>query len=107
MVSPGGHTIKPVPGKSWFFPPAAQLRLILGWILRLKQLFLKEKLFYLLRITLPSLFTEKEGKKEGREGGTEWKKGEKEEENVCYCLLSFLIIFFTWLIDQKILQWKK
>lgn len=55
---------------------------------------------FLLNWELPSLhfFTEKEGRREeGRKGGRE---GKKEEAKVCYCLFSFFIIFFTWLIQN-------
>lgn len=36
---------------------------------------------------------------EGTEGGE--REGKKQQEKVYYCLFSSLIIFFTWLIDQK------
>lgn len=98
MVSPGGHNHPTKCQLSPCFPPpATQLRLILSWILSLKQLFPGENSFHLLRITFPSLLLQKEVR---REGGR--MEGEKEEQKKsCICPFSSLIICFTWLVDQE------
>ena len=92
-----------MPAKSCFLPPAPQLRLILCWILSLKQLFPEEKSFHLLRITFPSLLFYKKGREGRREGEREEKKREKKPT-----IVHFLPYYFLYLTGwSKDLQWNR